>query len=314
MKGNNVVTTTELFEQWFNSHPKKLSKHTHQVYLHIWNGFNKFLIGQSLTWQQANTTTINDYLTKVLPLRKTHTASSTVTQHRYWRILRDVYNYAIIYEWIELNPVLDALHPESEVMPSLSMPQWSTNTLVEYLDHECTKYPKTWQVQRDRTMLALMLCAAPKTGEVIDLKTDDVQSNKASKNITVRFTGPRREQERIVELSQLGSRQMELWLLARQEVEGYPDTLFFGQKRLLHTKFRRQLTHKSVYILVTNFLGQALPEDSFKYGLTHQGAELIRNSVISTWLTDPLKTYGSLEEIMVRAGVKDRRTIERLVR
>ena len=62
-----MVTTAELFEQWFNSHPRKLSKHTHQVYLHIWNGFTKFLIGQSLTWQQANTATINAYLAKVLP-------------------------------------------------------------------------------------------------------------------------------------------------------------------------------------------------------------------------------------------------------
>jgi site-specific recombinase XerD len=284
------------------------------VYLHIWNGFTKFLIEQSLPWQQASTVNINAYLTAVLPLRKNHTASSTVTQHRYWRILRDIYNHAIIYEWIESNPVLDALHPENEIMPSLSMPQWSTDTLTEYLDDECTQYPETWQIQRDRAMLALMLSAAPKTGEVIDLRTDDVQSDKASKNITVRLTGPRKEQERIVELGQLGSQQMELWLLARQDVEGYPDTLFFGQKRLPNTKFRRQLTHKSVYILVTNFLGRALPEGSFKYGLMHQGAELIRNSVISTWLTDPLKTYGGLEEIMIRAGVKDRRTIERLVR
>ena len=309
-----MTTTAELFEQWFNSHPKKLSEHTRQVYLHIWNGFTKFLIEQSLSWQQANTATINAHLTTVLPLRKTHISSSTVTQHRYWRILRDIYNHAVIYEWIESNPVLDALHPENEIMPSLSMPQWSTNTLAEYLDHECTQYPETWQIQRDRTMLALMLCAAPKTGEVIDLKTDDVQSNKTSEIITVRFTGPRKEQERIVELSQLSSQQMKLWLLARQDVEGYPDTLFFGQKRLPHTKFRRQLTHKSVYILVTNFLDRALPEGSFKYGLTHQGAELIRNSVISNWLTDPLKAHGSLEEIMIRAGVKDHRTIERLAR
>ena len=309
-----MVNATELFERWFNSHPKRLSKHTRQVYLHIWNGFTKFLIEQSLSWQQAKTETINAYLTTVLPLRKNHTSSSTVTQHRYWRVLRDIYNHAVIYEWIESNPVLDALHPENEVMPSLSMPQWSTNTLIDYLSHECTKHPETWQVQRDRTMLALMLCAAPKTGEVIDLRTDDVQSNEKNKNITVRFTGPRKEQERLVELSQLGSQQMTLWLLARQEVEGYPDTLFFGQKRLPHKKFRRQLTHKSVYILVTNFLGQALPEGSFKYGLTHQGAELIRNSVISNWLTDPLKAHGSLEEIMIRAGVKDHRTIERLAR
>ncbi len=309
-----MVNSSELFEQWFKSHPKKLSDHTHQVYLHIWNGFTKFLIEQSLSWQQVNTTTIDTYLTAVLPLRKNHVSSSAVTRHRYWRILRDIYNHAVIYEWIESNPVLDALHPENEVMPSLSIPQWSTNTLTEYLGHECEKHPENWHIQRDRAMLALMLCTAPKTGEVIDLKTSDVQSNKESRSIAVRFTGPRKEQERIVKLGQLSSQQMELWLLARKNIEGYPDTLFFGQKRLPHTKLRRQLTHKSVYILVTSFLGRALPEGSFKYGLAHQGAELIRNSVISTWLNDPLQTHGDLEEIMTRAGVKDRRTIERLVR
>lgn len=310
----NTPTSTELFERWFNNHPRKLSEHTHQVYSHIWRGFIGFLIEQSLSWSDASTAIINAYLSAVLPLRKSHTASSTVTRRRYWRILRDIYNYAVIYEWIDSNPVLDALHPENEIMASLSMPQWSTITLAEYLDRECQTYPETWQVQRDRAMLALMLCAAPKTGEIIHLEADDLQSSKEGESLTVQFNGPRKDQDRIIELSPSCSKQMKLWLLARQEVEGYPNTLFFGQKRLPSTKLRRKLTHKSVYILVTTFLGRALPEGSFEYGLTHQGAELIRNSVISNWLADPLKAHGNLEEIMILAGVKDRRTIERLIR
>ena len=314
MKKINIPVSAELFERWFNSHPKKLGEHTYQVYLHVWKGFTGFLIEQSLSWSEASTATIDAYLGAVLPLRKNHTASSTVTQRRYWRILRDVYNYAVIYEWIDSNPVLNALHPENEIMPSLSMPQWSTTALAEYLEQECQECAKTWQAQRDRTMLALMLCAAPKTGEIIHLKADDVQPSKEGQGFAVRFNGPRKGQERIIELSPSCSTQLRLWVLARQEVEGYPNTLFFGQKRLPSTKFRRELTHKSVYILVTTFLGRALPEGSFEYGLTHQGAELIRNSVISNWLADPLKTHGSFEEIMIRAGVKDRRTIERLVR
>ena len=314
MKQIGIPTSTVLFERWFNDHPRKLSEHTHQVYLHIWKGFIGFLIEQSLSWSEASTATINAYLGAIMPLRRDHTASSTVTQRRYWRILRDVYNYALIYGWIDSNPVLNALHPENEFMPSLSMPQWSTTALAEYLDQECRECPETWQAQRDRAMLALMLCAAPKTGEIIHLEADDVQSGKEGEGFAVRFNGPRKGQERVIELSPSCSIQMGLWLLARQEVEGHPGTLFFGQKRLPNTKFRRELTHKSVYVLVTTFLERALPEGSFEYGLTHQGAELIRNSVISNWLADPLKTHGDFEEIMSRAGVKDRRTIERLVR
>lgn len=310
----STPTAAELFEQWFNSHPKKLSKHTYVVYGHVWNGFIGFLSEQSLLWTQANTVTIDAYLAGVLPMRKDHTASSPVTRRRYWRVLRDVYTHAFIHEWIDSNPVLDASHPENELMPSLSLPQWATIALEKHLEQACLKHPETWQVQRDRAMLALMLCAAPKTGEIIDLRVDDVQSIEKSKGFSVQFKGLRKGQHRVVELSPSCSQQLQLWLLARHDIEALPDELFFGQKRAAKTNVRRKLTHNSVYVLVTTFVAQALPEGSFEYGLTHQGAELIRNSVIANWLADPLKTYGDLEEIMGRAGVKDRRTIERLAR
>ena len=314
MERISMLAPVDLFERWFNSHPRTLNERTRMIYLYIWKGYIEFLGEKSLSWSEVNTQTIESYLDSVTPLRKNHTVSSTVTQRRYWRILRDIYNYAFIYEWINSNPVLNALHPENEVMASLSMPQWSTTTLAEHLAKECRKSPETWQAQRDRAMLELMLCTAPKTGEIINLKADDVQSSKQSEGFYVQFDGPRKEQKRIIKLSPLCSTQLGLWLLARQEIEDLPDALFFGQKRIPKTNFRRKLTHKSVYILVTTFLERALPPGSFEYGLTHQGAELIRNSVISNWLADPLKTHGGFEEIMSRAGVKDRRTIERLVR
>lgn len=314
MQHSRKPNSSELFERWFNSHPRKLSEHTHKVYLHIWSGFVGFLGEQSLSWPQASTATIDAFLVSVLPLRKNHTASSTVTQRRYWRILRDIYNHALIFEWIDSNPVLDAIHPKDEVMASLSMPQWSTTALTEHLAKECTQSPETWQTQRDRAMLALMLCAAPKTGEIIDLEVDDVLPGKQGDGFALHLGGPRKGQDRIIELSPACSAQLGLWLLARQEVEYCPSALFFGQKRIPKTNLRRKFTHKSVYVLVTTFLQRALPAGSFEYGLTHQGAELIRNSVIAGWLADPLKDHGDFEEIMGLAGVKDRRTIERLVR
>lgn len=309
-----MLTSVDLFERWFDSHTRALNERTRMIYLYIWKGYIEFLAGESISWSEANTQTIESYLNSVMPLRKNHTSSSTVTQRRYWRILRDIYNYALTYEWINSNPVLDALHPENEVMASLSMPQWSTTALAEHLAKECRESPKTWQAQRDRAMLELMLYTAPKTGEIINLKSDDVQSGKQSEGFYVQFNGPRKEQKRITELSPPCSTQLGLWLITRQEIEDLPGTLFFGQKRIPKTNLRQKLTHKSVYILVTTFLERALPPGSFEYGLTHQGAELIRNSVISNWLADPLKAHGDFEEIMSRAGVKDRRTIERLVR
>ena len=309
-----MFTSTDLFERWFESHPKALNERTRIIYLYIWKSYIGFISEKSLSWSEANTQTIENYLSSVMPLRRNHTTSSTVTRRRYWRILRDIYSYALTYEWVNSNPVLDALHPENEVMASLSMPQGSTTALAEHLAKECRESPETWQTQRDRAMLELMLCTAPKTGEIINLKADDVQLGKQDEGFCIQFNGPRKEQKRIIELSPSCSIQMELWLLARQEIEDLPGALFFGQKRVPKTNLRRKLTHKSVYILVTTFLERALPTGSFEYGLTHQGAELVRNSVISNWLADPFKAHGGFEEIMSRAGVKDRRTIERLVR
>ena len=301
-----------LFDAWVNSHPQDLSEFTMSVYNHAWTGYVKYLSANGTDWQQANTQTVNDYLVAVAPMRKEVSAVSPVTQRRYWRILRDIYSYALIYEWVKENPVLRAKRPHSEVMPSLILPAWAVTALVEQLAQECRSAPATWQEQRDRAMLALMLSAAPKTGELIALKTSDVKAANAGEGFDLTLAGPRKVQQRTVALSTQACRELNLWLEARTVIEGMPETLFFSQKRITGTSQRCALTHKTIYIITMAFLNRVFPAGAFEYGLYHQGAELIRNAVIANWLEDP--SSGGIENVMVRAGVKDRRTIERLDR
>jgi integrase/recombinase XerC len=312
--GSARPTSNDLFHRWFASHPDKLSEHTRKVYLHTWTAYLKFLAEQSITWPEASSANIETYLSAVAPLRKDHAAASTVTQRRYWRILRDIYGYALIYQWVDTNPVLAAQHPHNEFMPSLSLPEWSTSALDHQLAEDCRESPVTWQAQRDRAMLALMLCAAPKTGELIALTSSDLSLDAPGQPLSVQLHGPRGVQLRIIKLKEGASAQIERWMQVRKDIEGRPDALFFGQKRVPGTDLRRTLTHKTVYIIVKSFLSRALPAGSFEHGLTHQGAELIRNSVIAKWLADPLQTAAGMDEVMKRAGVTDRRTIDRLVR
>ncbi len=301
-----------LFDAWVNSHPEDLSEHTMSVYNHAWTGYVKYLNANVTDWQQADTQAINDYLASVAPMRKEVSAVSPVTQRRYWRILRDIYSYALIYEWVPKNPVLPAKRPHSEAMPSLILPEWAVTALIKQLAQECVISPATWQEQRDRAMLALMLCAAPKTGELIALQASDFKSAEQGTQCSLTLAGPRQVQQRSVVLIGSACRELDLWLKARAAVEGLPETLFFSQKRIRGTPLRCALTHKTIYIITMAFLGRAFPAGTFEYGLYHQGAELIRNAVIANWLEDPLS--GDIEKVMVRAGVKDRRTIERLDR
>jgi site-specific recombinase XerD len=307
----------ELFQRWFASHPRKLSDQTLMVYRHAWNAYLKFLAAQPtqpLAWPEASSATIEAYLSAVAPLRKGDGAVSPVTQRRYWRILRDIYGYALIYQWVPSNPLLAARHPHSEVMASLRLPEWAMIALESQLSRECEDSALTWQAQRDRAMLALMLCTAPKTGELIALKASGLGSDAQRRPVSVQLHGPRGVQLRRIVLSECARTQLALWLQVRADITGLPETLFFGQKRVPGTALRRELTRKTVFTIVMSFLDRALPPGSFEHGLYHQGAELIRNAVIARWLDDPLQTVGDMAQVMARAGVSDRRTIERLAK
>ena len=301
-----------LFDAWVNSHPEDLSEHTMSVYNHAWMGYVKYLSANATDWQQADTQAINDYLASVAPMRKEASVVSPVTQRRYWRILRDIYSYALIYDWVTKNPVLPAKRPHSEAMPSLILPEWAVTALVKQLAQECASTPATWQEQRDRAMLALMLCAAPKTGELIALQASDFKATEPGDQCSLTLAGPRKVQQRTMALSSAACRELDRWLEARTAIDGMPETLFFGQKRIAGTSQRCALTHKTIYIITMAFLNRAFPGGAFEYGLYHQGAELIRNAVIANWLEAPVS--GGIEKVMLRAGVKDRRTIERLDR
>ena len=156
------------------------------------------------------------------------------------------------------------------------------------------------------------MCVAPKTGELIALNASDYTPAEPNAYGSLTLAGPRQVQERTLALSAAVCREVDLWLQARTDIEGMPETLFFGQKRRTGTSERCALTHKTIYIITMAFLNRTFPAGSFEYGLYHQGAELIRNAVIANWLEDPL--IGGIEKVMVLAGVKDRRTIERLDR
>lgn len=301
-----------LFDAWVTSHPQDLSEHTMSVYNHAWTGYVKYLASRDSDWQKADTQTINEYLLSVAPMRKEVTTVSPVTQRRYWRILRDIYSHALIYEWVAQNPVLKAARPHNEDMSSLILPEWAVSELAKQLAKECATAASTWQDQRDRALLALMLCVAPKTGELIALNASDYTPEKPNGLGSLTLAGPRQVQDRTLALSAPACRELDLWLHARNDIEGTPETLFFGQKRRAGTSKRCALTHKTIYITTMAFLNRTFPEGSFEYGLYHQGAELIRNAVIANWLQDP--QIGGLEKVMVMAGVKDRRTIERLDR
>ncbi len=304
----------ELFNRWFASHPRKLSVATWTVYRHAWNAYQNFLRELPLSWSEASSATLETYLNAVSPLRKGEGAVSPVTQRRYWRILRDIYGYALVCQWVPSNPVLAAPHPHNEVTTSLTLPEWAMTALERQLARECQETATSWQAQRDRAMLALMLCAAPKTGELIELRLTDLITDAYGRPASVQLSGPRAVQRRCIALCQQASAELALWIQVRTHITGLPEALFFGQKRVPGLAQRRALTRKSVFTIVMTFLGRALPPGSFEHGLYHQGAELVRNSVLAQWLEDPLQTFGGMAQLMKRAGVSDRRTIERLAK
>ena len=317
----------KVFDQWAGASAKKARKSLNdrsiQNYRSTW--FNWIAaLPEDCRWESATPQHVTNYLQKVTASARARMKSngigerpaSPVTRHRYWRVLRDIYTYAVIMGDCAENPCIEATEvPRNEVMASMILPPWALDTMRSgILDAHDSRESATWQQVRDDTMMMLLLETGAKTSELTALRADQVwpvETMRKKAQWAVNLDGGRSAQNRHFTIAdpRVGT-LIAKWLRTRRDIEGVPPWLFFGAKSTGEGAERQRsaLTQKSVFVLVASVVQKHLPANAFEGPLSHVGAETIRNSVLRRWIAEGMST----EDVMTKAGVAELRAVARL--
>lgn len=304
---------------------KSLNPRSIQNYRSTWMNWVEWLPPDT-PWEKATSRHVTDYLQQLTASARARMKAvnlpprpaSPVTRHRYWRVLRDIYSYAVILKECPENPCDEASEvPRNEVMASMVLQPWALKQMQGAILQEHAKRPfSTWQQLRDDALLLLLLETGAKTGELISMRADQmwrVHSGRLSEQWGIKFDGERDPQKRHFTIAEPQvCAVLAKWWQARQELPGTPPSLFFGAKSKGEgsARLRTPLTPKSVFLLVANMVSTHLPPNAFHGPLSHVGAETIRNSVLHRWLLEKVPP----EVVRNRAGVAELRAVERLIR
>ena len=179
-------TTAEgVFKAWAlerASQPKgALSPRSLASYHSLWVGWTEYLLSQkSLSWNEARSPDVRAYLEALNPraLLRGLVNVSTVTQRRYYRVLKKIYAFAVLQEWVADNPVdLGASVSPTEQMDSLVFHAIDWAALLQAVPPPQDPPPadQPWLDVRDQAILRLMMQSALTVAELAGLDIGDVQ-------------------------------------------------------------------------------------------------------------------------------------------
>lgn len=299
-----------------------ISERTLALYRNIWDQWLKAL-PRGVDWDSAEPDHVRGFLSGLASSAGSSTrsrrAASPVTQHRYFRVLREVYQHAQIMDWVATNPCAEDASPSpGEAMDSMILPPHALAAMrAEILRRHGAGQHANWQSLRDQALLAVLLATGAKTSEAQRLRADSlspVQKPGAPMALVIHLEGSRKSQRRSILIEDTGLQDVvEAWQTERLGVAGASPYLFFGQKHRSDAalgKIRSPLSGNSIFMLISKFVQETLPAGYFEGELAHIGPETIRNSVLAGWLDAGVPEA----EVRERAGLKESRAIKRLIR
>ena len=318
---------TQVFDNWQSaaaSRPiKPISPKSAKHYRGTWLNWLLWL-APPVNWTNATVNDVHAYLQQIQPsslprLIKNHRplhGPSDVTLRRYWRQLRDIYNHAVLLETCPHNPCIDVPDvPRTEIAESMILPPWALSQLMQHiLQRHQPPNDVPWRQLRNDVLLLLLCLSAMKCSEIVGLRPHQVtfmQATDAQPCVVILVQGDRKNQNRSILIHHPRFIYLlKKWISIHAQIDNAPPELFFGAKTKTVNlkKIHTPLSLKTVFILVSQALAEALPQTTFEASLAHVGPETIRNTVISSWLAQGM----SLEDVMQKAGVAEMRAIYRL--
>ncbi|MDQ3059589.1 MAG: hypothetical protein M3R45_08685 [Pseudomonadota bacterium] len=324
-----------LFKAWALARASQrtgaLSPRSLASYHSLWAGWTEHLLAQqALDWREARSGDVRAYLESLSPRAQLRGLLhvSTVTQRRYYRVLKKIYDFALAQGWVAANPVdVSASVSPTEQMDSLVFHALDWDVLVQAVAPPLDPPPadQPWLEVRDQAILRLMMQAALTVGELAGLDLGDVQHPRlgsekgvgelwpaqaatpgsAMPGVWLDLSGARAAQTRRILLEPEASAAVLAWLTLRATLplpQSADSPLFVSRKKA------GRLTPRALFHLanrhVSTTLGPHYPHTLF----AHAGPMTLRNSCIVRWLDAGLAD----DDILLRAGLQEPQALLRL--
>lgn len=346
----------QVFKRWSlhraASEKAALSQRSIATYQSLWNTWCSFLaeasenLPQPIAWHEASSAEVRGFLESLEPraqLRGLVNASS-VTQRRYHRVLKKIYDYALAQEWLKTNPAdRQASVSPTEQMDSLVFHGIDWHLLLDTLpdaQHAPDLNMVHWLVIRDAAVLRLMMQASLTVAELAGLDIGDVEHassgwsqgsgelwkpdaalqsiqnlgdldspldslTDSQGSITLHLSGSRAAQKRAIVLTGATCEAMHAWLQLRKTL---PMPQGIASPLLVSRKKAGRLTPRALFHVANRHIGEALSERYPDRILAHAGPMTLRNSCIVRWLDSGMPDA----EILQAAGLKDLPALQRL--
>lgn len=307
---------------------RTLSAESVSAYRSIWSGWLAHLLQLGTPWDGATSEDARTFLENLSPSSPHKTSVSSVTQKRYFRVLKEIYACAMANQWIAHNPIdQDAKVSATEQQDSLVFNRNDWAELFRALPPATEQVaPETpWQSVRDHSMLLMMMQAGLSVAELRGLNLASVQSPRLSwsaegpvlglaflpwepeamQRTTLRIEGTRKDQLRALVLPDPNETMLMAWLHFRLQgrFPMEPDSpLYVSQKRT------SRLSPKSIFLVANGHIRRGLAQRHDVERLAHAGPMTLRNSCIVRWLDAGMED----EDVLERAGLKDAQALRRL--
>ena len=295
----------------------------------VWRKWLDFCALCSCSWDAAGPLDVQAFAGAVSPRKLTTSAQvSPVTLRRYWRILNDLYAYAVLSHTLAENPCVEVMPAISERTASLALPPHLWALLQENLPGG-----HSFQARRNRLVLLLMMRCALTVTELLGLTLGCVQAHEgtpeqvarrlglasfplfepesaflaptavhpAGLTYTLALSGSRPVQTRCLVLDARTSSALHDWMEVRTIGKaGADDRLLIGAAK------SSALSSKGLYKISRSHMAQSLGGIE----IDQMGPNTLRNTCISVWFSQGM----ALDEVLRRCGLKDPGVLIRLQR
>ena len=308
-----------------------LSPRSLASYHSLWTGWTEYLLGnKQMSWHEATSTDVRAYLEALSPRAQARglVHVSTVTQRRYYRVLKKIYAFALVHEWVANSPVdASASVSPTEQMDSLVFHALDWQALLEAVPPPADPPPQDqpWLAVRDQAILRLMMQSALTVAELAGLDIGDVQhprlgaargigelwpaqeapSSEEGSPVMLDLSGARKAQDRRIALPHEASQAVLAWLTVRATLPLPQDA---GTPLFVSRKKAGRLTPRALFHLANRHVNAVLGPRYPHTVLAHAGPMTLRNSCMVRWLD-----AGEPEEdILARAGLRESQALLRL--
>jgi len=329
-------TSEAVFKAWSLKRASErkgaLSPRSLASYHSLWVGWTEYLLAHpGLDWQQARSDDVRAYLESLSPRAQLRGLLhvSTVTQRRYFRVLKKIYDFALGQGWVKANPVdLKASVSPTEQMDSLVFHALDWDALLQAVAPPQDPPPsgQPWLEVRDQAILRLMMQASLTVAELAGLDLGDVlhprlawakgmeelwptqaqapEAGAAPPAVSLELSGARAAQKRRIELAPEASAAVLAWLTLRATLplpQSADSPLFVSRKKA------GRLTPRALFHLANRHVSATLGPRYPDTVLAHAGPMTLRNSCIVRWLDAGVPD----EEILLRAGLQEAQALLR---